>query len=124
MRGAHSGAYVQKARGVILTLYLSLALLCLGSECWPALVGEDTVPGFYNLQLLPVEEPEYGGDVLVYRETMTAIYAIHRTYPGREKMYTLPASRRRFITNGCINIEPHVYDRLVGEYPSMLEIRP
>lgn len=104
-------------------LYLSTMLLCLGVECWPALAGEDTVPGQYDIQLLSVDEPEYGGDVLVYRETSIAIFAIHRTYPGREKMYKLSAEKRRYITNGCINVEPQVYERLVGEYIGRLEIK-
>jgi hypothetical protein len=108
----------------MLILYLSTMLLCLGIECWPALAGVDTLPGTYPLTLMPVEEPEYRGDVLAYRETDTIIYSIHRTYPGREKMYTLPDEKRRRITNGCINIEPNVYDRLVKEQVYQLEIIP
>jgi hypothetical protein len=108
----------------MLILYLSTMLLCLGIECWPALAGNDTLTGVYQLQLTPVEEPEYKGDVIVYRETATSIYAIHRTYPGRENMYTLPDEKRRHVTNGCINVEPFVYERLVKEHVYQLEIIP
>ena len=106
----------------MLILYLSTMLLCLGIECWPALAGVDTIPGNYPLTLMPVDEPEYKGSVIAYKETDTAIYSIHRTYPGREKMYTLPDEKRRFITNGCINVEPYVYERLVREQVNQLEI--
>lgn len=62
-------------------------------------------------------QPGYGGDVLQFKETTTAWYAVHRTWTlnpnqRREERLRSPNPKDRVITNGCINVDPKVYDRL------------
>ena len=98
----------------MVTVDIIAAVICFNSLCYPALIGPDTPPGTFKLEQLIVKSPRgYGGDVLVFKETERDIFAVHRTWPGREKKYDLEPSRRRLITLGCINVEPHVYEELL-----------
>lgn len=102
---------------------IALATMCFTnsvgvSECHPVLIGNNTVPGSYNLVERRVLSPGYGGNVLKYRETETSIYSIHRTWLGKPSQRRLerlasPNPSYRVITEGCINVEPAVFDRLV-----------
>lgn len=101
---------------------LSLATICFTYagevECHPMLYGKETKPGTYQIARRYVMTPGYGGDVLQFNESQTAIDAIHRTYQGnpaqrRNQRLASPNPEVRMITNGCINIAPEVYDRLV-----------
>ena len=110
------------------TVFLAGALLCVGGQCYPALVGPDTPLGTFRLQHRRVRTPGYGGDVMVFAETPAFAMAIHRVWLGRPKERRLrrltagnPADRR-FITHGCINVLPNVYDRIVTA--DTLEVRP
>src|SRR5271165_4964429 len=99
---------------------LSAALICLKGECYPALVGRNTLPGQYKLTHERVLDPLYGGDVLAYRETATEIYAVHRVWLGRpgehraERLASGGSSARHNVTGGCINVTPKTYDLLVA----------
>ncbi len=62
-------------------------------------------------------QPGYGGDVLQFKETTKAWYAVHRTWtlsPKQRREERLKDSdpKQRVITNGCINIDPKVYEQL------------
>jgi hypothetical protein len=111
----------------VVTVILAKALICFAGQCFPALVGPDTVPGTYQMHVMYTDQPGYGGDVLVYRSTDTSWYAIHRTYTedkskDRSKLYHLTAVDRA-VTKGCINVQPKVYDELVlSQRRSTLEI--
>lgn len=88
---------------------LSLAVICFAGQCYNALVGENTVPGTYELQRRIVIEEIYKGDVLQFDENETTWFAIHRIIPGRS---TEQENRRR-VTAGCINVDDAVYEKLI-----------
>lgn len=97
---------------------LTLATICFLGNCYPALVGKDTPTGEFTLQQRLVVTPGYGGDVLQYKED-TYVYAIHRVWtlnPNQrrvERLHSTNPKDRQTITNGCINVLPDVYDKLV-----------
>ena len=108
-------------------VYLALAKLCLMTpgeveECYPALVGNTTPVGTYTLSRVFVKAPGYGGDILVFKETPTEVFAIHRVWtlkPQQQRLHRLQSgviSDRRWVTGGCINIMPEVYDKLIKDY--------
>jgi len=104
---------------VIVTVKLGLAVICFTGQCFPALVGEATPVGSYTLQQRYVASPGYGGDVLAFKETERSIYAIHRVWTLRpeqrrlERLASPDPVQRQTITNGCINVAPEVYAKLV-----------
>lgn len=105
---------------MVLTVYLSQAIICTSLQCWPVLLGKDTSKFVH--QTLPItqrytSDPGYGGDVLKFFENEKAVYAIHRTWNGKpaEKRDSRLRSnnvRDRIITNGCINVADDVYAQL------------
>lgn len=111
-----------------LTLYLAAALLCTPTECYPALVGRDTPLGRFPVVQRFVNAKGFGGDVLQFHETETHIYAIHRVWLGKpserrlERLASADPADRRDVTNGCVNVLPDVYERLLGA--EVVEIRP
>lgn len=103
------------------TIYLAKALLCFAQTCHPVLLGEDTKPGVYDMRVLWVASPGYGPNVLEFdRAKDGSWFAIHQTYTGkgvkREHLYAQPAAKRRFVTNGCPNVQPEVYQQLLNEH--------
>jgi len=97
---------------------LGMALICFLGQCHPALVGESTPAGEFQLVRYTTESPGYGGDLLVFKEDDIQVWAIHRVLNVRgqhrpERLKSKNANRRKFITNGCVNIDPVVYDELV-----------
>jgi hypothetical protein len=97
----------------VIEVLLASALLCFEGACHPVLVGKGTPTGEFQLQHQATRLPGYGGDILTFKETAHERYAIHRTWRGRERLYKAPAAHRT-VTNGCINVEPALYERLVG----------
>lgn len=102
---------------------IALATICFTyqgtNECHPVLVGQKTPTptGEYVLQQRLTSSPGYGGDVLQFLETETEVFAIHRVWllnPKQNRAARLksPNVKDRFITNGCINVEPEVYEKL------------
>lgn len=100
------------------TIFLAKALICFQGACHPVLLGHHTEPGTYPLAVLHTDQAGYGGDVLQYHRDHRGWFAIHRTFDSpstrrRAKLYhTGRASDRRFVTNGCPNVEPEVYEQL------------
>jgi hypothetical protein len=98
---------------------LALAVICFMSQCHPALVGNDTPRGTFLLEHQVTPEPGYGGDLLVFREGHTHLWAIHRVYTGvpserrAGRLASRRAGERRGVTRGCVNVTPEVFDRLV-----------
>lgn len=87
--------------------------MLLGKPKSPTPVGE------YILDKVNIPQKGYGGDILRYHETDDAIWAIHRIYLGnptekRLERLKSKALKDKFITNGCINVLPEVYDKIVS----------
>lgn len=104
----------------MVTVFLSKALICFSGMCYPALVGDNTQEGSYDLIQRKVLAQGYGGDVIQYDETLDTVYAIHRVWEGnprenrRRKLQSTLASDRTSVTNGCINVSEEVYEKLVN----------
>lgn len=97
------------------TIFLAKALICFQGVCHPVLLGENTHPGTYDMNVLLTDQRGYGGDVLMYDSDDRQWYGVHRTYnnlPARERLYSRDAEARRYVTNGCPNVQPEVYEQL------------
>lgn len=100
------------------TVFLSKAIICFAGACHPALVGERTAVGTYEMGVLHTSQPGYGGDVLMYDRNENEWFAIHRTYrhnrvQNRHTLYHgTTAAQRRNVTSGCVDIEPETYEAL------------
>lgn len=98
---------------------LTLATICFLGQCYPALVGPTTPKGEFTLIHRTVVSPGYGGDVLKFAEDEKSITSIHRVWVLRpeqrrvERLQGASIPRRQEITNGCVNVMPDVYDKLV-----------
>ena len=98
---------------------LATALICFAGNCYPALIGANTPIGEYTIEQRATSSPGYGGDVLMFKEDDKMVYAVHRviTFNASQRrierlQLELPA-RARIITDGCINVMPEVYEKLV-----------
>lgn len=96
---------------------LGAATICFFGQCFPALVGDSTPLGQFDMIERRVVSEGYGGDVIQFKDDGEFIFAIHRVWTGnpREQRYQRLRSNDpddRFITDGCINIDPSVYERL------------
>lgn len=98
---------------------VALATICFLGQCYPALVGPSTPKGEFQLRQLMTSQPGYGGDVLKFKEDANSVYAIHRVWtlkPAQRRLERLQSNdpkQRQSITNGCINVMPEVYEKLV-----------
>lgn len=96
---------------------LATAVICFSSQCFPVLVGEQTPIGQYELSLMRVEKPMYGGSILAFAEDDTGVFAVHRVLPIGNRLKQIAEDdpkKRRGITNGCINVQPDVYEKLMA----------
>jgi len=104
---------------------IALATICFTfngtEECHSALVGTNKSPtpvGEFVIRKRPVPQKGYGGDILQFLETDKEIYAIHRVYllnlkERRGERLKSNNLKEKFITNGCINVDPKVYEKLL-----------
>ena len=97
---------------------LAAATICFAGSCYPALIGNDTPVGQYELIQRYVETPGYGGDVIEFSEDTKNVYAIHRIWtlkPEQHREMRIKSSNPKdhVITKGCINVEPEVYQKLL-----------
>jgi len=96
---------------------LAAALICFQGQCYPALIGNQTPVGEYELFNRIVISPGYGGDILQFHEDEKQTYAIHRIWllrpqEHRQERIKDPDPKKHIITHGCINVEPEVYEKL------------
>ena len=107
-----------------ITVTIALATICFTyqgtEECHPVLLGKggSTPKGEYTVRKRITETPGYGGDVLQFHETADEVYAIHRVWllapkQNRRERLKSPKVTDRYISAGCINVDPTVYDRLM-----------
>lgn len=104
---------------------IALATICFTSngvnECHPVLLGKNTPTptGEFKITRRYTSDAGYGGDVLQFKETEKEVYAIHRVWmlnPNQRRLERLNSERiqDRFISGGCINVHPDVYEKLVN----------
>ena len=104
----------------MITLSLATALLCFApSDCVPVLVGKKTPTGVFAMQQYRTDKPGFGGDVVVFDETPKLAFALHRVWtlkPQEKRVERLRGGTagRLNVTNGCVNLLPEHYDRLVA----------
>lgn len=103
--------------GIVL-VKLAAALICFHGHCYPALVGADTPIGTYQIQFTEVTASGYAGNVLAFKQNKDYMWAVHRVWRGSPWQHRLwriqyGTARERHITNGCVNVMPYVYDKLV-----------
>lgn len=96
---------------------ITLATICFLGQCYPALIGKDTPVGEFQLVQRLTDQRGYGGDVLQFKETEDAWYAIHRVWTlrpqeQRERRLKSANIQDRKITAGCVNVDPAVYEKL------------
>jgi hypothetical protein len=100
-------------------VHLASALICFASQCYPALVGPKTPVGTFTLQHRKTTAPGYGGDVLAFAQDDAGVFAIHRVWllrPQQRRLQRLQgadAEQRKSVTDGCINVMPEVYEKLI-----------
>lgn len=96
---------------------LATATICFMGGCHPVLYGKETPQGEFRLQNQLTHEKGYGGDILSFYEDDYAIFAIHRLYlrnkeQNRDKRIKSSKKEDKIITNGCINVDNAVYEKL------------
>ena len=101
---------------------LALATICFTSngveKCANVLIGKTTPRGEFVLQQRLTDDPGYGGDVLQFDEDEKSVLAVHRVWllnPKQNRLQRLssPDPKDRVITNGCINVDPIIYQEIV-----------
>lgn len=93
---------------------IATAMICFAGQCYPILASKLTPVGEFTLAHRSTGQYGYGGDVLVFKEVGEYLYAIHRTWPGRERHYANASVYRRTQTLGCINVQPETYEKLLA----------
>lgn len=97
---------------------LAAATICFLGSCHPMLYGNDTPIGEFEITQRITQTAGYGGDVLQFYETADGVYSIHRLWklnPKQHRELRIKSlnPKDHLITNGCINVEPEVYEELV-----------
>ncbi len=59
----------------MITVSLAAATICFLNTCYPALVGPDTPTGQFKVELVRTKAAGYGGDVLLFKEDKSSVYA-------------------------------------------------
>lgn len=98
----------------MIEVILASALICLPDGCYPVLVGKSTPTGEFALTLMSTPHPMYRGDVLAFHRDGSGVYAVHRPPSERRRnLLTVATERsRRYVTDGCINVDDAVYEHL------------
>jgi hypothetical protein len=116
------------------TILLYSALICFQApqqsqqHCYPVLVGRSTPIGVFPVVHKLTKSPGYGGDILEFYEGKTIVYAIHRLWlrnPAQHRPERLASSdpaQRRNVTMGCVNVAPEVYEELLKDSLTQVEI--
>ena len=95
------------------------AELCFADDgqCHPVLIGKTTPKGKFNMTPMMTSKPGYGGEVIGFKEENDFLFALHRVWtlkPQERRMERIvsPHVADRIITNGCINVQNNVYEKL------------
>lgn len=97
---------------MIVEVFLAKSLICFLGQCSPALVGERTPVGTFQMERIKIKAPQYGGSVLKFApDGRDAIFAVHRP-PSQRRRILLDRPERPHVTMGCINVKDEVYEAL------------
>ena len=115
---------------MLLEISIAGAFACLSSfsngvkgptyECVPVLIGKESTPtpvGVFQPRLVKSGDINYGPDVLLFHESDTAYYLIHRPWKGSKvsKTYRKNLLKKdveaRKMSNGCVNIDEKFFDK-------------
>lgn len=104
--------------GYVVLVKLAAALICFKGQCYPALIGSKTPTGTYTLIPYYTNQKGYDGEVLAFAQDKNGIYAIHRVWvldkwQHRMRRITSGNAEERVITDGCINVLPVVFEKLL-----------
>lgn len=109
-------AYKQSKKVVVNT---KTAELCFADtqDCYPVLIGKTTPKGTFDLTIYATDKPGYGGDVIGFKEENNFLFALHRVWtlkPEEHRLVRIASDKveDRIMTNGCINVQDDVYDKL------------
>lgn len=104
-------------------VFLSLSLLCFDGTCYSALVGKNATPtpvGEFRAVLKKTNDKGYDGRVITFLIDGKKNYSIHQTWkliPSEKREWRIgqedPSLRK--ITNGCINIESDILDKMINK---------
>ena len=86
-------------------------------DCHPVLLGKTTPKGKFDLTIYATNKTGYGGDVIGFKQENDFLFALHRVWtlkPEEHRLERIASARvsDRIMTNGCINVENAVYDKL------------
>lgn len=120
-------------------VHVAAALICVGSQCEPALVGKPQTPtptGTFQMYRALTSHPhEYtqGPDSYAFAAAPDGRhFTIHRTWqcsPGQNRNWRITRGTEldRHISDGCINVQPSVFEKikgLCGDRGCTVEIKP
>jgi hypothetical protein len=107
----------KKSRKVV--VHADRAELCFTDtqDCHPVLLGKTTPKGKFYLTIYATDKAGYGGDVIGFKQENDFLFALHRVWtlkPEEHRLERIASARvsDRIMTNGCINVENAVYDKL------------
>lgn len=93
-------------------VFLSKALICFLGVCYPALIGERTPTGTFQIEHVYLRNRRGHYDVLMFAPSRPGrIFAIHRT-PSTKRAALLRAQSKVPVTLGCVNVSPEVFEKL------------
>lgn len=86
-------------------------------ECHPVLIGKTTPKGTFDMTIYATDKLGYGGDVIGFKQENNFLFALHRVWtlkPSEKRLERIASDKvaDRIMTNGCINVQDPVYERL------------
>ena len=117
--------YIQSKRVIVDTDQAQLCFVDDG-DCYPVLIGRATPKGLFGLTIYTTDEPGYGGDIIGFKKENDFLFALHRVWtliPSERRLERIasPNPADRVITNGCINVNDDVYEKLKSYF--VLEVK-
>lgn len=122
LEGSEGEAYLMQAaqaQGKVVRVSLDKAELCFvdSGDCHAVLVGSSTPKGRFKMTLVATDLKGYGGDVIGFHWAQDFTFVLHRVWtekPSERRLERLasPVVSERVMTNGCINVDDAVYERL------------
>ena len=99
----------------MVTVFLAQALICVGAQCFPALVGDTTPTGVFPLVPVQVRGHEYMQAMAFAQDEAGRYFAVHTVPRGATRRHRLLArGGATGVTNGCINVGAAVFQHLKG----------